>query len=110
MTGALNKIDIVGRGGQTLFDKWSEGPRSYLGLQVEGFPNLFTITGPGSPSVLSNMLISIEQHVEWVSDLIKSMLDEEYRVVEAEKASEDRWVEHVNEVANATMYPKGGSW
>ncbi len=110
MTGALNKIDIVGKKDQSLSEKWSEGPKSYLGLSVSGFPNLFTITGPGSPSVLSNMLVSIEQHVEWLTDLIRSMMDQNYESVEADCIAETRWVKHVNEVADATLYPQGGSW
>jgi cyclohexanone monooxygenase len=84
MTGALDKIDIRGRGGARLKDAWSAGPRTYLGLMVAGFPNLFLVTGPGSPSVLCNMAVAIEQHVEWVA--------------------------HVNEVANATVYPLANSW
>ena len=71
MTGALKRIDIRGRGGRCLTDKWVDGPRAYLGLQMAGFPNLFTITGPGSPSVLSNMLVAIEQHVDWIRDCLE---------------------------------------
>ena len=71
MTGALLQVDIRGRDGRSLQDKWSEGPKTYLGLTIAGFPNLFTITGPGSPSVLTNMLPSIEQHVEWIADCIE---------------------------------------
>ncbi len=73
MTGALLAIDIRGRGGLSLRDEWAAGPRTYLGISMAGFPNLFTITGPGSPSVLSNMMVSIEQHVEWVTDCIEYM-------------------------------------
>jgi cyclohexanone monooxygenase len=110
MTGALLNMDIRGANDQTLAGKWQEGPRSYLGLCVSGFPNLFTITGPGSPSVLSNMLISIEQHVDWVVDSIDHMRERGLQRLEAEQDAEDRWVDHVNEVANATLLPKGGSW
>ncbi|MBO6656172.1 MAG: NAD(P)/FAD-dependent oxidoreductase [Pseudomonadales bacterium] len=110
MTGALLRIDIQGAEGEKLVDKWHAGPRSYLGLAVAGFPNLFTITGPGSPSVLSNMLVSIEQHVDWIMDCIGHMKTNELTVVEAEQLAEDQWVEHVNEVANMTLFPNGGSW
>ena len=110
MTGALLRMDIQGSGGLTLAEKWRAGPVSYLGLTVAGFPNLFTITGPGSPSVLSNMLVSIEQHVDWLADCLKHMRNNQYASVEAEPAAETQWVEHVNEVANATLFPKGGSW
>ena len=110
MTGALLDIDIRGRSGELLRDKWHAGPRVYLGLSMAGFPNLFTITGPGSPSVLSNMLISIEQHVDWITDCLGHMKNQAFNLLEADKAAEDAWIEHVNEVANATLYPKGGSW
>jgi cation diffusion facilitator CzcD-associated flavoprotein CzcO len=73
MTGSLTRIDIRGRGGQALPDKWEQGPRTYLGLAVAGFPNLFMITGPGNPSVLSNIIVSIEQHVDWISDCIADL-------------------------------------
>ncbi len=110
MTGALFAVDIRGRGGRTLPDKWHAGPRTYLGIATAEFPNLFTITGPGSPSVISNMVVSIEQHVDWIGDLVAFMRDRGYEVVEADRGYEDRWVEHVNEVANGTLYPKGKSW
>lgn len=110
MTGALLRIDIQGAGGEKLSEKWHAGPRSYLGLAVAGFPNLFTITGPGSPSVLSNMLVSIEQHVDWIIDCLKHMRDQRLSVFEADESAEDQWVDHVNEVANMTLFPKGGSW
>jgi len=110
MTGALLRIDVRGSGGAKLAEKWAAGPRSYLGLGLAGFPNLFTITGPGSPSVLSNMLVSIEQHVDWTLDCIAFMESHGYRRVEPDPAAEDQWVDHVNEVANDTLYPKGGSW
>ena len=110
MTGALLRIDIRGAGGLTLQEKWSAGPRSYLGIAVVGFPNLFTITGPGSPSVLSNMLVSIEQHVDWLIDCLAHMRARGFQRVEAVEAAEDAWVGHVNDVANMTLFPKGGSW
>jgi cyclohexanone monooxygenase len=110
MTGALLNIDIRGRNGRSLDDKWQAGPRAYLGIGVEGFPNLFTITGPGSPSVLSNVLVSIEQHVDWVVDCIGYMADKGFITVEPDRAAETEWVEHVNQVANMTLFPRGGSW
>jgi cyclohexanone monooxygenase len=110
MTGALLKMGIVGRGGRSLAEKWAEGPRTYLGVMTAGFPNLFLITGPGSPSVLSNMIVSIEQHVDWVvgcvSDLRAGGLDS----IEATAEAENAWVEHVNEVADRTLYPSANSW
>jgi len=110
MTGALLAMDIVGTGGVKLGDAWSEGPKSYLGLSVNGFPNLFTITGPGSPSVLSNMLVSIEQHVDWITDCITYMQGKGFRICTADKMAQEQWVGHVNDVANGTLFPKGGSW
>jgi cyclohexanone monooxygenase len=110
MTGSVAKIDIVGREGRTLNQKWSEGPRTYLGLMSAGFPNLFVITGPGSPSVLSNMIVSIEQHVDWISGCLAYIRDHGLVTMEAEKTAEDKWVEHVNEVAYTTLYPQANSW
>lgn len=110
MTGALTGMNITGRGGLRLADKWSAGPRTYLGIQSEGFPNLFMITGPGSPSVLSNMIISIEQHVEWLSDLFEYMRANGVETIEPDRIAEDEWVEHVNEVAAKTLYPQANSW
>ncbi|MBN9005139.1 MAG: NAD(P)/FAD-dependent oxidoreductase [Rhizobiales bacterium] len=110
MTGSVAKIDIRGRDGQTLNDKWAAGPRTYLGLMSEGFPNLFVITGPGSPSVLSNMIVSIEQHVDWIADCLGYMRDRGFEVMEAKRDAEDKWVDHVNEVAHGTLYPQANSW
>jgi cyclohexanone monooxygenase len=110
MTGALQRIDIRGAGGMELKDKWAAGPRSYLGLMIAGFPNLFTITGPGSPSVLSNMLVSIEQHVDWIMDCFGYMQDNGLTHIEADLDAENRWVDHVNEVAAMTLFGEGGSW
>ena len=104
MTGALERINIEGRAGCKLKDYWAAGPRTYLGLQISGFPNLFTITGPGSPSVLSNMLVSIEQHVDWLAELITYMTDHQYSTIETSSAVEDEWIAHVNEVAQGTMF------
>jgi cyclohexanone monooxygenase len=110
MTGSVAKIDIRGRDGQTLNQKWAEGPKTYLGLMSAGFPNLFIITGPGSPSVLSNMMVSIEQHVDWIADCIAYMRGRGLEVMEASKEAEDKWVAHVNEVAHSTLYPQANSW
>ena len=110
MTGALLKVDIRGRGGRTLAEKWAAGPRSYLGLAIAGFPNLFTITGPGSPSVLSNMIVSIEQHVDWIADCVAHLRAHGHAVIEATADAEDAWVAHVNEVGHATLYPRANSW
>ena len=110
MTGSVAKIDITGRGGQTLNRKWAEGPKTYLGLMSAGFPNLFLITGPGSPSVLSNMIVSIEQHVDWIADCVSYMRERGLDSMEAETAAEEKWVAHVNEVAYTTLYPQANSW
>ena len=110
MTGALLKIDIRGRGGVRLRDKWAAGPRTYLGLAVAGFPNLFTITGPGSPSVLSNMIVSIEQHVDWIADCLAHLRAHQRERIEATTEAEDAWVAHVNEVGHMTLYPLAKSW
>ena len=110
MTGSVAKIDIRGRNGQTLNQKWAEGPKTYLGLMSAGFPNLFIITGPGSPSVLSNMIVSIEQHVDWITDCIAYMRDRHLDTMEAKREAEDNWVAHVNEVAQGTLYPQANSW
>ena len=110
MTGSVAKIDIRGRDGQALNQKWAEGPKTYLGLMSAGFPNLFIITGPGSPSVLSNMIVSIEQHVDWIGDCIGYMRDRGLTTMEAKKDAEENWVAHVNEVAHTTLYPQANSW
>ncbi|MCW2539990.1 MAG: cyclohexanone monooxygenase [Frankiales bacterium] len=94
MTGALNRIDIRGRDGKLLRDEWRDGPGSYLGLQVAGFPNLFTITGPGSPSVLANMIMAVEQHVDWIADCLTSLRDSGSRVIEAQAEAQQAWIEH----------------
>jgi cation diffusion facilitator CzcD-associated flavoprotein CzcO len=110
MTGALTAIDIRGKGGIALREKWAEGPRSYLGVAVAGFPNLFTITGPSSPSVLSNMIVSIEQHVDWITDCAAYLRERGIGAIEATAEAEDGWVAHVEEAGNATLYPTADSW
>ena len=110
ITGALTEIEIRGVDGQQLTDKWAHGPRTYLGLQTAGFPNLFMITGPGSPSVLSNMVVSIEQHVDWVSNCLEHMREGGYDRIEASVEAEDQWVTHVADLAAGTLYPQASSW
>ena len=105
MTGGFNRIDIRGHGGEPLGEKWAEGPQTYLGLSSAGFPNMFMITGPGSPSVLSNMPVSIEQHVEWISDFVDHMLEHGVEIAEADADAEADWVDHVNDAASKTVYP-----
>lgn len=110
MTGPLLAIDIRGRSGVALNDKWSDGPQAYLGLMTAGFPNMFTVTGPGSPSVKSNMVVSIEQHVNWIMDCLSYMAVNDLSEIDADPVAEIAWVNHVNEVANATLYVKADSW
>jgi cyclohexanone monooxygenase len=112
MTGALLKANIQGRNGRKLADKWRDGPVAYLGLAMHDFPNLFTVTGPGSPSVLCNMLVAIEQHVNWIGDCIQYLRENNLRNIEPMPEAEVDWVAHVNEVATGTMYttPSCNSW
>ena len=110
MTGTLERMDIRGRGGLKLKDKWAHGPLTYLGLTIAGFPNLFVVTGPGSPSVLTNMMMSIEQHVEWIADCIGHMAERQLAVIEATPEAEAEWVAHVGDVADTTLFPKANSW
>jgi cation diffusion facilitator CzcD-associated flavoprotein CzcO len=110
MTGSLLKIDLRGAGGLRLADAWAHGPRTLLGLQIAGFPNLFTITGPGSPSVLVNMPVAIEHHVDWIADCIRHMREHGKTRIEATEAAQDAWVEHVAEVAKASLFGRANSW
>ena len=110
MTGSFDKIAITGRNGLTLAEKWRAGPRSYLGLASAGFPNLFMITGPGSPSVLASMIQAIEQHVDWLVDCIGHMRDVGATTIEARLEDEDAWVEHVNEVSKVSLRSTCSSW
>ncbi|MGB1405363.1 MAG: alpha/beta hydrolase fold domain-containing protein [Parvibaculales bacterium] len=110
MTGPLLRVDIRGRGGKRLVDAWIDGPRSYLGIAIHGFPNLFTITGPSSPSVLSNMLVSIEQHVDWVSDCIGWMNENGKTAIEPSDEAERDWAEHTAHLAGMTLFPQADSW
>jgi cation diffusion facilitator CzcD-associated flavoprotein CzcO len=110
MTGTFFKMDIRGRDDLPLKDKWSEGPKTYLGLQVVGFPNMFMITGPGSPSVLTNMPVAIEQHIEWIADFIEYMRERGIETAEADADAETAWVTHVNKVVESQMYMLANSW
>jgi cyclohexanone monooxygenase len=110
MTGPFLDIDIRGRGGVALRERWADGPRTYLGLTVSGFPNMFLVTGPGSPGVLSNMVVSIEQHVDWLSACIADLRERGLGVIEATPEAEAGWVAHVDEIAAATLYPQARSW
>jgi cyclohexanone monooxygenase len=110
MTGPLKALNLKGRGGRTLDQEWADGPHTYLGVSVAGFPNLFTITGPQSPSVLSNMPVSIEQHVEWITDCIATLRDTGKTTIEATPHAQDEWVAHVNETISGTLMTSANSW
>jgi cyclohexanone monooxygenase len=110
MTGALFSIDIRGRGGVVLKDKWAAGPYTYLGIMTAGFPNMFITTGPGSPSVLYNMIIGNEQHVDWIADSIAYLRRHGRRTIEPTAEAELEWVKHVNEVGEGTLFVKANSW
>ncbi len=110
VTGALLAMDIRGRDGLELKEAWAAGPRTYLGLAVAGFPNLFTITGPGSPSVIGNVIANCEHHVDWLVECIDSMRRRSQQTVEPEEAAQGEWMEHVADVASRTLYPEANSW
>jgi cyclohexanone monooxygenase len=110
VTGSLGRIDIRGRHGLVLKEKWKDGPRCYLGLMSAGLPNFFMITGPGSPSILTNVIVSIEQHVEWIADALKHLLESNIAFIEADEKAEDEWVDHVGEVAGKTLMVLANSW
>ena len=110
LTGPLTRLGISGRGGQKLESKWSAGPRTYLGVCTLGFPNMFMITGPGSPSVLGNMPVSIEQHVDWICDCIAHLRENGASTIEATMEAEQTWSAHVKELADATLFPQADSW
>jgi len=110
MTGAVMAVDLRGRSGVSIHDAWAAGPVNYLGLMVPGFPNLFVLTGPGSPSVLTNMIVSIEEHVDWITDAIARLRDGGLETIEATPEAADAWVEYVNLVASLTLYPSCNSW
>ncbi len=110
MTGTLLRVDIRGNDGQALREKWSEGPKTYLGLTTANFPNMFMISGPGSPSVLTNMIVSIEQHVDWIADCLNYMRKHNHHAINAASTAEEEWVAYVNAIADMTLYPTCNSW
>jgi len=110
MTGPVVAVDIVGRQGVPLKEKWADGPSTYLGLTTVGFPNFFTVTGPGSPSVLSNMMVSIEQHVDWIVDCLDDVGAQGFETIEPTPLAESGWNQHVEDYAALTLYPTANSW
>jgi cyclohexanone monooxygenase len=110
LTGALTALNIRGRGGAPLTRAWAQGPRTYLGLMIPDFPNLFTITGPGSPGVVTNVPVAIEQHVEWIADALRHLRERGFATIEATRDAAARWTRHVQDVANETLYPTADSW
>jgi cation diffusion facilitator CzcD-associated flavoprotein CzcO len=110
MTGSLLRAGLTGRAGLRLRDAWAGGPRTYLGLAVPGFPNLFTVAGPGSPAVLSNMVPSIELHVDWIADAIAATDAAGARTIEATPEAAGEWTGLVDEISRNTLYPRAGSW
>jgi len=110
LTGSIERLNVEGRDGERLEDAWAGGPRTYLGLMVPGFPNLFTITGPGSPGVVTNVPVAIEQHVEWIAGLLGYAREHGHKTAEAEPGAADEWTAHVQDVASATLYPTADSW
>jgi cyclohexanone monooxygenase len=110
MTGSFDRIRITGRNGLTLAEKWQAGPRAYLGVGSAGFPNLFMITGPGSPSVLASMIQAIEQHVDWMADCMAHLRDLGAATIEPMQRDEDEWVDHVNEVSKVSLRSTCSSW
>ncbi|MDX8529174.1 NAD(P)/FAD-dependent oxidoreductase [Mesorhizobium sp. MSK_1335] len=110
ITGALNKINIVGRYGRKLAEKWQYGPNTLLGMMSSGFPNLFIITGPGSPSVLTNVVVAIEDNVEWISKCIAHLVETNADYIDATALAEETWMRQVREAAQGTLYPEAKSW
>ncbi len=110
VTGALNRIDITGKDGKKLKDKWADGPRTLLGMQSAGFPNLLTLVGPHNGATFCNIPRCIEQNVEWVSDLLAYMQNKNLKVIEPTVEAEDAWTVHVDETAEHTLFPKADSW
>jgi cyclohexanone monooxygenase len=110
MTGALREIDIRVEGGDALAEQWEGGPRTYLGLMVAGFPNMFVVTGPGSPSVKTQMILAIEQHTNWIAGCLQYLREHGKQRIEADRQAQDNWVQHVNDVADGTLYPLANSW
>jgi cyclohexanone monooxygenase len=110
MTGAMKEIDIHTDAGMSIRTKWEHGPRTYLGIMIAGFPNLFMITGPQSPGVKSQMILACEQHVDWIADCVQYLRNRGFSRIEAEDDAEDAWLLHNNEVADRTLYPLANSW
>lgn len=110
MTGAVTKIDIVGRDGVTLTESWQDGPKNFLGLFVKGYPNMFQVNGPGSPSVLTNMINGIEQHAEWISDCIIKLDKMGVKAIDAKEDEQEKWVEEVNHWGTTTIFAGCNSW
>ena len=110
MTGAILKMDLIGRGGATMREKWAAGPRTHMGIMMADFPNLFMITGPGSPAAFSNLVLSIEQHVEWVTDCLSYVRDKGCDRIEPTREAEDEWCDRLNERASKTLFPRANSW
>ena len=110
MTGALVNVDVAGRDGVPLKEKWADGPSTYLGLMTAGLPNFFAITGPGSPSVLSNMAVSIEQHVDWVAGCLADLRARGMTTIEPTALAEEGWNRHVADCAAITLHPTANSW
>jgi cyclohexanone monooxygenase len=110
MTGAIKEIDVRVDGGTTIEEQWDGGPRTYLGLMVAGLPNMFMITGPQSPGVKSQMILSIEWHINWIANCLSHMRNNNHTRVAAEVEAQQQWVDHVREVAGSTLYPLANSW
>ncbi len=110
LTGALTRIDVRGVGGVTIADTWADGALTYLGVAVPGFPNLHSLSGPGSPSVLANMALTAEQHVDWVVDLIIALDERGFRTAEARPDAAEAWTKHLHEVADKTLFTQAPSW
>lgn len=110
LTGSLVAVDVTGRAGVTLKEAWKDGPMTYLGLAASGFPNFHLITGPQSPSVLANMMVAIEQHVDWIADAMVHLRNQNLHTMEASAAAAERWAAHNAEVGNMTLFPQSNSW
>jgi cyclohexanone monooxygenase len=110
MTGTLMRLDLRGRKGLRIQDKWRAGPLNYLGLLIAGFPNLFNVAGPGSTSAFTNVIVSIEHHVEWIADCIAWLDAHGHATIEATAAAESDWVAHVTDTASRTVYLTCNSW
>ncbi len=110
LTGALSKMDVRGLGGQKLSEKWADGAKTYLGLMTSGFPNMFTVTGPGSPGPLANMTMGIEQHIDWITRAMQYMRQHGFDRIDADEPAERSWMQHVQDLVSRTLYLKAKSW